>query len=273
MPLSNRRKVQCKDPKMELLAIRITLYSCRQIITSLNLVTSVGMIAIMDGQKCKPMRRLKEVLGLESNDHRWGDYPVINEFLMGCNEDMLENAGSALGSASIIFAHAVVDSVLHQLCSLLVRVDEGPFVRFVSEKKVAFKEVESRRRIDIRKRIMQDFLEHFRMESLLRKCDRLFQILKPSKIRGVLDSYSYSRKLMQSIDDWRHKLLHGLRFGQCEYNSQTMVDFLLNTAEFFIRIAGKKYKLHIDLESLDLSKPDPELDELVKSRMIPHPYE
>jgi hypothetical protein len=156
----------------------------------------------------------------------------------------IDSAKGAADAAALIYAHAVLDAMLHKLCTVSANVDPRMWVKLIDEKPVSLRELRATALPEIEQKLLRQYLARLDRESLLTKCDLLLRAMQPPSLRGVLKGFTYSRERLLKIDQLRHDLVHKLAFHRKSKQPMAKVRYLFNTGHFFHNLLAIRYKLH-----------------------------
>ena len=164
-----------------------------------------------------------------------------------------DSAKAAVDAAALIYAHAILDAVVFKLCSLSVELDPSSWTTEIEGKQVRLSDLRTHAVEHVRSKMLQAYLSGLERESLLRKCDTLFRVIRPATTRGILKKYKYSRERLVSLDDLRHDLVHKLAFHRKLRQPDAKMNYLLNTGHFLVNLVAKRYGAPIGLGKNDNS--------------------
>lgn len=118
------------------------------------------------------------------------------------------NFERSLNAASLVFAHSILDSALHDCLRIMAMASIDSWMPFVEGKKIALSEVQSKSRTAILKEAVEAEIERLERESLLKKVDRLFQLCKPKKQVYLTNGFRFDRDKLERLDKLRHDIVH-----------------------------------------------------------------
>ena len=141
--------VSLDDPRLEITAMRIKLLAVEGSIGSLRLAVLVFGNALTSSRAA----------------HR--QEPDAAEFLRIYADIQLNQATAALVAASTIFAHAVCEGVLMDLCRLTARLDPNAWYPRIRFKKVSVEDLEDRASEEIKGELLEGHLSELQKKPLL----------------------------------------------------------------------------------------------------------
>lgn len=153
---------------------------------------------------------------------------------------LTDSARGATGAAGIIYAHAIVDAALYKLCEISASIDSKSWLPFIKDKRVSFQESKADP-TQLEQRLMTEFLVQLERESLIKKTDILFKIVRPKSTRGILAGFRYSRERLLGLDQLRHDLVHKMMFCRNIRQPAAKADYLLRAGEFFHNLLARHY--------------------------------
>jgi len=136
-------------------------------------------------------------------------------------------------SAAILYAHAVLTSVIDTLCAVSVELDAEAWASASAERETTpdFLSPPSL------PKAKPSWIEH---ASLGQKCDALLRINRRGRHRDVLMEFKYSADRLRKLDQLRQRLVAQSTFERKTPQAEEKVDDLLNTAQFFINLLTKR---------------------------------
>jgi hypothetical protein len=153
-----------------------------------------------------------------------------------------DSAKAAVDAAALLYAHAILDAVVFKLCSISVALDADAWAEEIEGKQVRLSELRVNAVEQVKGKMLKAYLSQIERESLLRKCDTLFRVIKPATTRGILKKYKYSRERLALLDGLRHDLVHKLMFHRKLRQPDAKADYLLNTGHFLVNLLSRHYR-------------------------------
>jgi hypothetical protein len=222
---------------LEFAGPRINLLAGEAAVSALQSMTYRGIAhsALAVSIKAKEFAAIENPTDSQKRDFK------LNELLHQC---LAEPAKTAVDAAAIIYAHAILDATIYQLCSISISIDSNSWASFIKEKKVSFSDIRQNNDVNaVQKKLLESYLAQLERESLLVKCDVLFKLIKPLHTRRILSGFKYSRERLVALDSLRHDLVHKLKFHRSVRQSKAKTDYLFQTGKFFVNLLSKHYKV------------------------------
>ncbi len=232
-------------PSLKVTAIQIKLELLLQGIHNLNLIILLGCQTITSSSfHIDP-------LGVDENTHDEN----LQEIQKLMNEISTNGALAAAFSSALIYAHAMCETILMDICELIRRVDCDAWGRYIGEKKVSFSDVSEKSIEEVRDNLIVDFLEILDRKPLLEKVEKLLGVLQPKNLSGIVPDFEYSKEELKEIDDLRHKCTHKPNWTEplgTLKEVEEKVTYLANLGKMLLSLVIQKYSI-------------PKLSELPKS--------
>ncbi len=170
---------------------------------------------------------------------------AANFLLVKPKDDLLEmirhNAKTAAEAAAIIFIHSTCENAVFQLIRILAQYDVEPWISFIEEKKVSFKDISSSTAVQIRDNLLQDYLVVLEKESFPKKIKILLSAIRPETVSGMVPNFEFDMVKFTAIDELRHQLTHKPTFARPIPDAAENLTYLLNTLRLMVALAEKKY--------------------------------
>jgi hypothetical protein len=146
------------------------------------------------------------------------------------HEIAAHTATSAVDTAAILYAHAVLSGVIDTLCAVSLDLDPEAWTDASAEpgKTPGFLPPPASR---------PAWLEH---ASLAQKCEALLRINRRSRHRDVLQQFQYSTERLRKLEQLRRRLVEPSSVPRKTLQPEEKVDDLLNTAQFFINLVAQR---------------------------------
>lgn len=115
----------------------------------------------------------------------------------------------AITTAALIFSHAVLDAAVTDFCRIIAEVEPESWDSLLDSKPVKFEQVRSLNVEEIRHQVLVSLFDQLEHEPLPRRIERLLGVCRPSGTTLNSEGYTFDADRIRSIDDQRHKLVHG----------------------------------------------------------------
>ncbi len=175
----------------------------------------------------------REVREMEINGVLTGEALQAFQVRRLFHEITAPTATAAVDSAAILYAHAVLTGVIDLLCAVSVELDAEAWAREGAEPATApdFLPPPSL------PKAQPSWLAH---ASLFQKCEALLKVNRRGRRRDVLQEFKYSADRLKKLDQLRQRLVEESSFQRKTLQAEEKVDYLLNTAQFFINLLTER---------------------------------
>lgn len=120
----------------------------------------------------------------------------------------LQAAKRRVASASLVFAHAVFEECVSDCLKVCFSAAPRDWLSTVTNKKVSFGELSESGLLPLQKQSIQDFVNGLERQSLLKKLQIFFQVVRPSENPSRIRDYQYSQERIAGLDRARHVAAH-----------------------------------------------------------------
>ncbi|MEQ1831942.1 MAG: hypothetical protein ABL977_02720 [Candidatus Eisenbacteria bacterium] len=166
-------------------------------------------------------------------------------------EATADSARVALRAASLIFVHAMLDSMALDCCRAATWVAPKDCLKFVESRKVDLKAALGESADSILGRQLEQFLNQMDHESLLEKVDYIYSRCKPEAgFAGVGGGYKFDRDKLEHLDQQRHETVHGKGIRAAEKYSDEDDEYLTQTALHLMALVARSFGMKFDVEFL-----------------------
>jgi hypothetical protein len=197
----------------------------------------------------------KLILKLDGSETTWNE--ATKKLLRtGMTESAIMNARTAIDSASLVFAHSVLDDCAWshlRVCSLAAPAEWEPII---ARKTTTFAAYYGKSPEIIRDDMIQEKLEQLERGSLLSKVDLLFQLCTPPKDFAPINNYTYDRERLEKIDDARNGVVHRNTMKRAGTDIDTDLEFISKTANYLLALVNYKYGVQLNFIKV-FNLPDP----------------
>src|SRR5215471_2787954 len=102
-------------------------------------------------------------------------------FAENLTDKLIANANSLVSAAALVFAHAVFDSTLLDYCRVTALQSWRDWLDVVKQRKVSIADIDAATKLQTLLKSVDEHVEQLEKESMLKKADILFSIIKPGK--------------------------------------------------------------------------------------------
>lgn len=172
----------------------------------------------------------------------------------GMSKSMANNQLSmfkaAVDSASLVFAHSIVDSAALEFLRVTAAHNHLDWARLIEKKQISVSELKDLTYDDIVKGKVAQHIDLLDRQSLLTKVDHLFRICKPEPNFEPMNDYKFDRDRLEKLDCLRHDIVHGSGPVAALEDGDNDVWFLQKTALYFMALVNMRYDTRINLKLL-----------------------
>ncbi|SRR6266496_2628693 len=167
-------------------------------------------------------------------------------FAKDVTERSMVGASNLVAAASLVFAHAVFDATLFDYCRTIALWSWKEWVELVKDRKVSIAEVKESTKYRTLLDSIDKYLSQLERESILKKADTLYRVIRPGDYASTVREYVYSRERLEAIDRARHEAVHQLRFHKGFEGIEETISYLRKTVVHFMGLIHRRYGLKID---------------------------
>lgn len=120
----------------------------------------------------------------------------------------LQAAKRRVASASLVFAHAVFEECVSDCLKVAFSAAPCDWLSVVANKKVSFGELSESGLFALQKKCIEDFIDGLERQSLLKKLEAFFQVVRPSNNPSRIRDYQYNQDRIAALDRARHVAAH-----------------------------------------------------------------
>lgn len=161
-------------------------------------------------------------------------------------EKMLSIAAISRDAASVVFAHSILDAFLFVLCKIGFDADPQSIEKFIEKRQISYKAARDKTTEQVRQELLGNYLSALERESLLRKCDVLYQQCNPKAGFSGVANYEFDQTKLSAFDELRHDIVHGLRIDRPINNIEDQLEYARNTGFHFMAMLNSRYELKLN---------------------------
>ena len=161
-------------------------------------------------------------------------------------QNELDKFRSAIDSASLVFAHSVVDEAVLNYLKVTFAHSADPWIQFIKNKSVKISEINGKNYNQLVRGKVLSLLNELERQSLLIKSDQLFQICLPEDNFRPIYNFVFSRERLEQFDELRHEVIHGTGAINNLPNGDDDILFLHNTANYYMALVNMRFNTRID---------------------------
>ncbi len=243
-------------------SVELFTKTSRTALTGFESIYSFRKVAKLGVKNCTSQLHLESIgvahkIAIDpSFDKYFIDRPAVIERIGGINKwaenmtsSQLEQFYSSVDSASLIFAHSILDGIAFDFCSTAALGFPESWKPFIENKKIPMREVLASTSEEIQESLIKTDLEHLEKESLLTKSDRLFAICQPDSTFDPLESYKFDRKNLKKLDELRHKIVHHPENLIKIPTIENDLEFLEKTGLFYMSLINYRFDFRCDTDA------------------------
>ena len=126
-------------------------------------------------------------------------------------EHKYEKVKESINAASLVFAHAIIDDLIYELCLITSKILSDKWASKLTKKKIEFEEIQRSSPDDIRDRLIREYINGLERKSLLEKYDTFLSVCNPPKNHQLTTGVKLDRSRLEKLDSLRHDAAHGNR--------------------------------------------------------------
>lgn len=171
----------------------------------------------------------------------------IDPSVFGEVKRTIGTAESAIDSASIVFAHSILEGVVLDLLELTRSTDPEAWNRLIQNKPlngIKLRDVGPDFLQRIKKKFLSQEFQQMDRDSLLTKIETLFKFCSGASHKDPkLPHYKFDTEMIKEIDHQRHDIIHKSAALGVQHKRTTLkCDYLNDTSFFLIGLFVRRYK-------------------------------
>ena len=170
---------------------------------------------------------------------------------MRCAVRARKHADTALAihAATVVFAHAILERLLHDLLQILGETLVSAIAPRLAEKKVRLGDLRSEAADTLEARAVAAHIRDLFRESLEKKINFLFSVCD-FRADCQDDGYRYDQERLLQLDRDRQNLLHHAVLSSREQEPSLDLPFVQNTGFFFINLVAARLNATVNLRAM-----------------------
>jgi len=149
--------------------------------------------------------------------------------------------GLMMNAASLVFVHSVLDAAALDFCRVTAMAAPKDWESIVEKKGISLAEAKAANYDQLLEQKLKDYFAQLEYQGLLTKADLLLARCKPEPKWSPMNDYLYDRDRLESLDDFRHNIIHGDGLGMELKNADDEIDYLMRTALYFMGLVNLRY--------------------------------
>ena len=172
---------------------------------------------------------------------------VLQEMSAAAAKRSAADTRGALDSASLIFAHTIIDDAAYQYCRVSALANPTDWEPDTKRRKVSLEELRIMGADAVFREALDKRLKDLEREALLTKVDLLFAKCRPGEEIHT-PSFRFQRSELERLDDLRHQIVHGREFGNEIPTIDADLYYLSSIATMMMVMINGCYGFKIDPE-------------------------
>lgn len=241
----------CVNPDQEFTVVFIRMNKGWAIIDSLRNVAALGMPyakKIVEVQHKSLVSDLadsgelkKLIIGIKDEDDLNKTADFVRKQL---TEQMMKNASSSVDSASLVFAHTVLEDGINSFLGITSHFVTDFWKDWVKKKQFDLEAVMKHGLDDVVGKIIRKEISSIcRNESLVKKAKLLLVICKP---QAKDPFYTFDEDQLKAIDKLRQDIVHGDLLGSEIVEIDTKLAYLRDMWMYFFKVMHETFGLRMD---------------------------
>ena len=169
-------------------------------------------------------------------------------------EFSVKTSNARLDAAAIVFAHSLLDIVLHKYCEISFRIEPSAWIDLVRERQIKVRSLLEKGASAALEEIASDYVSQLERESLGAKIDRLHTVCKPSPKANYVESFVFSSTELTDFDETRHQIIHGTKFSDVTSRTGQFLEFALKAGVYFGKMVAARHSLNLK-DQMDRMRP------------------
>lgn len=157
---------------------------------------------------------------------------------------------SAVDSASLVFAHSIIDSIAFDCCYVSARLRPEDWMPQIGRRTIELFAVAKHTLDEIMHEKLEKYLKQLERESLLKKIDFIHEKCPRSNASGRVENYSYDRERLEALDNLRHDVVHGEMVIPPLPNLDIDLEYIQKTCLYICFMILIRYNLKMDPDYL-----------------------
>jgi hypothetical protein len=153
---------------------------------------------------------------------------------------------SVVDAASLVFAHAAVDSAVTDLCEITMIVAPADWERWLTEKRVVLTEVREKSFEELRAAALAAQLDALGRDPLLKRVDRVFALCQPDGTKSLIRGFTFDLERLTDIDRLRHAVVHGKEKRAPIPNVADKIEYLFQCGLYLFAMVNDRYDVKVD---------------------------
>jgi hypothetical protein len=156
-------------------------------------------------------------------------------------ESKVADSASFARSSAFVFAHSVLDASITSVCEGAVLMKPEEWVDFVENQQVTLAQIQSYTPEELTFDRLATFIHQLSRESIVRRLERLLNVLKPGKEYDGLRDYRLEFEKIQSYDQTRQDIIHRRKFDIKVDRLDDAITYMEKTFLYFVFLVLWRY--------------------------------
>jgi hypothetical protein len=163
-------------------------------------------------------------------------------------EKQIKDFAFNIDSASLVFAHTILDTVAHNCCVVAAHANPQTWEDRVLNRKMPLKEVKGKSFEELRKRKLAKFLDQLERASLLEKADLLHSccLCGTDAPRSKSGRCIFDRRRIEKLDKLRHDIVHGRKVQNALPEGDEEINYMFRTGLYLCVVVCRGTGIRLD---------------------------
>ena len=170
---------------------------------------------------------------------------TITALAQAMTQTALGNAAASIDSASVVFAHSILDGTAYDCCVVTSKIAPEDWERRVSARKMALAEIKGASYEELLRGSLDRFVQELDNDSLPKKIDHLFAICPPPAGWDPIVGYAFDPERIKAFDLLRHDIIHGAG-ARVVPELESELYYLQQSTVFLMMLVSQRYPVRID---------------------------
>jgi hypothetical protein len=153
---------------------------------------------------------------------------------------------SSIDAASLVFAHAIIDNLVFELCTISSWLCADKWSETVRKQTVSFEDIQNKTRDDIRTSLIDKYMDWLERQSLPTKFDKLLSVCHPTGDLQLTNGQKLDRNRLCSLDSLRHDVAHGNQVTILLPHGDDDIKFLEDMCSLLVLVVCKGCNLKLN---------------------------
>jgi len=153
---------------------------------------------------------------------------------------------TSIDAASLVFAHAIIDNLVYDLCTISSWILADKWSGKVRKRSVSLEDIPRLARDDIRNNLISKYVSCLERKSLLKKFDILLSVCRPSDDLQLTHGQRLDRDRLRGLDALRHDVAHRNHASSILPHGDDDIKFLKDMCSLLVLAVCKSCNLKLN---------------------------